>query len=76
MAKHHRALRIDLGGGLGLVELRRDTDEDGRTWAEIRLRVPLADSETGARRQLIALLLRLRELAADVAARRRPGPRR
>ncbi|GAB7041053.1 MULTISPECIES: hypothetical protein [Catenuloplanes] len=75
MARQQRALRIELGDGLGLVELRRHADENGRTWAEIRMQIPLGDSEAAARRQLIALLLRLRELAADVAARRRPGPR-
>ena len=67
---------IDLLDGRGRIALRRDLAGDGSAWAEIRVRVPLADGEVAARRQLAGLLIRLRDLAAEVAEKRRPAPRR
>jgi len=71
----HRApsLTIHLDGG-GVADLTRVKTASGREHADIVLRVPLADSNPAARRQLAALLADTRAMVGRAGALARPRP--
>ena len=66
----HRSAELiaDLPGA-GRAIITRIRDANGREYAEIRARIPLHHTETGARWQLTTALRLIRELLAAIAIR-------
>ncbi|MDG4768510.1 hypothetical protein O7632_31110 [Solwaraspora sp. WMMD406] len=73
----HRApsLTIHLDGG-GVAVLTRVKTATGREHADVTLRVPLANSNPAARRQLAGLLADTRTMVRRALPLARPNPRR
>lgn len=66
---------VDLSGH-GRAVLNRVQDDNGRQYAELRVRVALVDIDPAARRQLATLLHGARDLVTRTALAGRPAPHR
>ncbi|MGW4466091.1 hypothetical protein [Micromonospora sp. NPDC004704] len=76
LAEHRsEEMVVDLPG-YGRAVLNRVRGEDGREYAELRMRVALAPVEPAARRQLVTILTSARALVTRAALVGRPRPAR